>query len=234
FSIRKLPIPMPAGEDQGLALRRKAFMQYVNRDLPGMLSAWDSQPRQAVYPTETALLAIAYAYCGNDKAQLLAGQINTFNPREADIIRSIIAYREGRNKEASHLLSRAFTEMRKDPWTSHPFMVAAFEIASFLVAVDPAYGREIFQSVKEPFAMMCFENMRGQAAFEIAATFSPQDALSQLDSLEPNVPWNRKFLRLRADTYGRMGHYMAKRAQLDYELFIKNEERQGGKLRQGK
>ncbi|MFA6291478.1 MAG: fused MFS/spermidine synthase [Victivallales bacterium] len=188
FAIRKLAIPQPASENRALATRRKAFERYVNDDMQGMISEWESQPRQAVYPTETALLALAYATGGNEKALILARRLNAFNPREADMICGILAQRDGRNQEASHFLTQAFTGMRKDPWPASRLIDVALETACELSAENPNCRREILESLKEPFASMCSNSSRKEHICYIAAMLSPQDALPYVESLEQNLP----------------------------------------------
>ena len=50
------------------AARIRAWTRYLADDYAGMIWEWESQPRQARYPTETALLALAYAMKGGDQA----------------------------------------------------------------------------------------------------------------------------------------------------------------------
>jgi hypothetical protein len=57
----------------------------------------------------------------------------------------------------------------------------------------------------------------------IASTFSPEETLGLLESYEPNVPWVREFLEVRADVYGKLGNPLAAKARADLARFIKNE-----------
>ena len=80
-----------------------------------MIWEWESQPRQARYPTETALLALAYAMKGHDKAKSLAEQLRSYNPRESEMIEGIFLLARGRKREASQTLAKAFVGLRQDP-----------------------------------------------------------------------------------------------------------------------
>ena len=77
------------------AARIRAWTRYVADDYAGMIYEWESQPRQARYPTETALLALAYAMRGREEATSLAEQLWSYNPQESEMIEGILLFRLG-------------------------------------------------------------------------------------------------------------------------------------------
>ena len=60
-----VPDVRDASPSQAAGIR--AWTRYLAGDYRGMIWEWESQPRQARYPTETALLALAYAMRGRDR-----------------------------------------------------------------------------------------------------------------------------------------------------------------------
>ena len=191
------------------AARIKAWTRYLAGDYWGMIRQWESQPRPARYPTETALLALAYAMRGREEAQSLAEQLRSYNPRESEMIEGILLFRRGRKREASRTLAKAFIGLRQNPWAVFDVTHKAIEVAAGLALSDPAYARELLQALREPFAASYADEQRKIAAYLIASQVAPQDAVPLVESYEPNVPWELRFLKLRADVYGKTRHRLA-------------------------
>jgi spermidine synthase len=208
------------------ATRNRAWTRYLADDYAGMIRQWESQPRQAQYPTETALLALAYAMRGSDKANSLAERLRSYNPREAEMIQGIFLFARGRTREASQTLARAFVGLRQDPWAIFDVTHKAIEVAAGTAMSDPACARELLQSLQEPFAASYADDQRRVAAYLVASQIAPQDTVPLVESYEPNVPWELAFLKLRADVYGKTRHRLAGKAQSDLRLFLRNEAAQ--------
>jgi predicted membrane-bound spermidine synthase len=210
--------------DPQRAARRRAFLRWQARDFAAVVSQWESQSRQPVLPTETALLAFAYAQIGNAKAEALIERLRSHNPREAALILGILRVRQGRRREATEALVRGFTDMRTDPWVLLPVIQRAVLAACEVVQKEPVYAPELLDSLKEPFPVTYADDVRRGAGCFIASTISPQAAVPWLESFEPHVPWDHAFLEARANTYKATGHPLAARAAADVELFVSNEK----------
>ncbi|MGD0897353.1 MAG: fused MFS/spermidine synthase [Thermoguttaceae bacterium] len=61
MSVLAQVVPDVREASAGRAARIRAWTRYLAGDYSGMVRQWESQPRQARYSTETALLALAYA-----------------------------------------------------------------------------------------------------------------------------------------------------------------------------
>jgi hypothetical protein len=205
------------------AARIRAWTRYLAGDYSGMIWQWESQPRQARYPTETALLALAYALNGNDYAQSLAEQLRSYNPRESEMIQGIFLLARGRKREASQTLARALAGLRQDPWPVFDVTHMAIEVAAGVALSDSTYAPELLQALQEPFAASYADDLRRKAACLVASQVAPQDRVLVVESYEPNVPWELTFLKVRADVYNKTQHPLAGKAQSDLALFLRNE-----------
>ena len=76
---RERTVPIPARVSRIKLHDGRALQRYLDKDYPDMVAQWESQPRQAAYPTEMALLALAYAELGNEKATVLIDRLRSFN-----------------------------------------------------------------------------------------------------------------------------------------------------------
>jgi spermidine synthase len=222
---QRVPDAQDAGPSQ--AARIRAWTRYLAGDYAGMIREWEAQPRQARYPTETALLALAYAMQGSGKANSLAEQLRSYNPRESEMIRGVFLYfARGRKRETSQTLSQAFVGLRQDPWAVFDVTHNAIQVAAGVALSDPACARELLPALQEPFAALYADDQRRVAAYLVASQVGPQDTVPLLESYEPNVPWELTFLKLRADVYGKTRHRLAGKAESDLALFLRNESAQ--------
>ena len=211
---------------EGQAARLRAWTQYVAEDYLGTIRQWESQPRQPRYPTETALLALAYAMRGRQQAQSLAEQLRSYNPQESDMIEGIFLFARRRNQEASRMLAKALAGLRHDPWAVFDVTHKAIEVAAGLALSDPACARELLPALREPFAVSYADDQRRIAAYMVASRVGPQDTAALVESYEPNVPWERTFLEIRASAYGETRHPLAGKARSDLALFLRNDAAQ--------
>jgi predicted membrane-bound spermidine synthase len=224
--VRAQLVPDVRGASTSQAARIRAWKRYVAGDYSGMIWQWESQPRQARYPTETALLALAYAMKGDYKAKSLAEQLRSYNPRESEMIEGIFLFERARVREASQTLVKAFVGLRQDPWAVFDVTHKAIEVAAGLALSDPACAPELLQALQEPFAALYADEQRRVAAYLAASQVTPQDTVPLVESYEPNVPWELRFLELRADVYRKTRHRLAGKAQSDLALFLRNEAAQ--------
>jgi hypothetical protein len=221
--VRAQLVPDVQDVSPSQAARIRAWTRYLAGDYAGMIRQWESQPRRARYPTETALLALAYAMKGDHEAIALAEQLRVFNPRESQMIEGIFLLARRHKPAASLTLAKAFAGLRQDPWALFDVTHKAIEVAAGVALSDPACAGELLQALQEPFAALYADDQRREAAYLVASRVAPQDRVPLVESYEPNVPWDLTFLKVRADAYGKTGHRLAARAQSDLALFLRNE-----------
>ena len=139
------------------------------------------------------------------------------------MIEGIFLFQRGRRREASQTLAKAFVGLRQDPWAVFDVTHKAIEVAAGLASRDAACARQLLPALQEPFAALYADEQRRVAAYLVASQVTPQDTVPLVESYEPNVPWELRFLELRADVYRKTRHRLAGKAQSDLALFLRNE-----------
>lgn len=215
-------IPESEIRDPRYAPYVRIYASWLDGDFAGMIAQWEAQGRQPVYPTETALVAVAYAVAGNAKAVPLIEKLKAHSPQEADLIRGILAMHQGRKPESLASLASAFRGLRGDPFALSYITQLALNAASDLAAANPASASAFLDALKEPFAIRYADESRRTTASYIAANVSAPAAVPWLETFEPHIPWEQDFLALRARVYSAAGHPLAGRAQADVEQFNAN------------
>lgn len=203
--------------------RGRALERLFANDPRGATDAWESQPRAPVYPSETALLALAYAEQGNAKAATLAEQLRSTKPAEAILIQGILLNRQGKFDEAATTLAEGFLRLRDDPWPYRDITLRALQSALQAAQNNPGRVSRLLHALSEPFAVGYFDHLRRLHACDLAKLIGPEAVLPWIESFEPHIPWNEPFLRARLRVYGLTKHSLAAAAQRDLDLFLANE-----------
>jgi spermidine synthase len=217
-------VPSAEGFSSDKIQRRLAMERFLAKDLRGTIAAWESQPREAIHPTETALLALAYAELGDPKALPLADQLQALQPTEALFIRGILLGRQGNADAAAATLAEGFARLRNDPWPLSEVTHRALEAAVRTAQGNPARVSRLLSALSDPFAVGYFDQQRRSNGCSLALQIGPSAALPWLESFEPHIPWNEFCLRTRVRVYGATGHPLAQSAKDDLELFLANEK----------
>ena len=209
-------MPVPPGY-------RKAFERYLANDGPGMIAAWQQQPRQATSATELALLSFMYAQQGDERAIPLIRQLRTFQPTEAAAVLGVYLSRKKQFEEAADMLALAFLRLRDDPWALREVAQGALDTTVLLVQADRRQAPKLFAEIQEPFAIGFATETRRGAACWIASQVQASTAAECMASFEPNVLWTRAFLRLRQRLYSAASYPLAAKAAEDLTEFSRHD-----------
>ncbi len=220
---QSVPIPLSASADQ--VTRGHAMQRYLDKDYTDMVLKWESQSRQAAGPTAMALLALAYAELGNEKAAVLIERLRSFNQCEAELLQGILLLRQGHIREASEVLSQAFVMLRDNPWPLPDLIEHALKAAVEIAEQNFAQAQKLVQALEKPFAVMSFEDSRKGAGYLVASHIDSKAMLPWIESYEPYVPWVEMFLQHRVQAYTAAGHPLTNRAKSDLEAFMEQEPR---------
>jgi spermidine synthase len=223
FAVQDDFVPIPSFVSGDQIIRGHALKQYLAKQYADMVVQWESQSRRTVYPTETALLALAYVELGNDKASPLIDRLRSFNETEAKLLRGILLFRQSSSREATDALSQAFVKLRNNPWPLPEVTEHALNAAIEIAKQNPAQAGILLQSLEQPFAIMFMQEQRKRAACLIASQIGSSATLPWIEAFEPYVPWNKQFLELRVRTYTDAGSPMQSRAESDLQLFRDQE-----------
>ena len=208
--------PEPSAEQQA---RTAALRLYWEGDAAGMVTAWKSAGYEPVFPSETAILALACAHVGDPQARELLARLAEFDPIEAAAIEAHLLLRQNRYPEAAERMTRVLHAFRLHPWCLSHVTEMVFPDVLTLAARQPASATRLFAALSRPFAAYLHEEDRLATAHRVAALLGPQAVTEILQAYEPNVPWNEAFLENRYRVYQVIRHPLTCRAQDDLHTF---------------
>jgi hypothetical protein len=171
---------------------------------------------------ETAILAMAYADQGNDKALPLIDEMRASSPVEADMVAAVLAVRKKQYAEAVPLLERAYAGLRRDPTVLLQLPPPVVDAARIVAESEPAHADRLYQALKQPFAVFVADDERRNALLQVARKAGPKQLAETIETLEPLVPWDEPFLRLRWATYQEVGSPRAAQAERDLARFLRH------------
>ena len=205
--------------------RQTALLNFYQRhDSIAARDAWRRQSGPPRDPTELAMLADIDAQAGSDEALAYIEALRAYQPGEADTILAGLRMRQSRDEEAARGLEAAFRNFRVDPWATLRFKQKAVSLASDLADRGPAFGRRMYEAIKEPFAIVAINEERLTTAAHITRSFDfAARCRESLAQLEPYVPWNLPFLTLRRDCYQATSDPRLQTALDDLTTFAGNE-----------
>jgi len=205
-------------DDPARRLRAVAITKYLADNLPEVVQAWESQPREPRYAVEFAVLAHAYAMIGEEeKAPSLIERLEAINPLDAEAMRAVVHHRNGDYEAAAESIETVFLGLREDPWAE--FVQHTFSLALNVIRKDPSQAQRIYEAMSAPFSVYRYESLRRQSLWRVATALGPRVAADCIATYEPWVPWTEKFLQNRALMYYSAGHPLLPRAMEDLKRF---------------
>jgi spermidine synthase len=221
YSLCNQQVDLPLHSTVEQRARRKVLDRYWQTDTTGMVAVWEAAGYEPIFPTETALLALAYADIGSDRAKELASKLRSYRPVEADAIEAYLYRRQGKTELAAEALKRTLHELRVSPWGLSHVLELTFDVAVDVARLDPSQAIGIFQALSKPFAVYAYEERRLLAAHIVATRVGPSAVVETLQAFEPHVPWNEEFLANRLRIYAATEHPLRERARKDLAVFRK-------------
>ncbi|HEX7136808.1 MAG TPA: hypothetical protein VF219_03140 [Vicinamibacterales bacterium] len=212
-----------------LRLRGAAQNAYVHAEYERSWELWQAV-RNVETPLEEIAVAEALANRGDEKAWPYIESLHRVAPIEAAAILARLRWRQGRASEAVDALTYAFGEYRANPW---PLPTAIRRALTIVVEMADAPSARPFlprlvDALSEPFAIHLFDDYRRSAQLLLADRLSGESGCSSVEmslitAYEPNVPWQRDFLRKRAICYRQYRDARAECAEKEWRTFEANE-----------
>ena len=210
--------------------RRRVAAQsaYIDGNINGALQLWQSQPRDAENLTESAMMAELLAAAQDENALKYIEKIAPLNSGEASMLLGLLRFSQRRSTEATDALESAFESLRAEPWPMPLVATHSFSVAQHISEQDRgALSRRLYRALEKPFSVDVAEANRRKSLALIAADID-QNGFSEyshkaIAAFEPNVPWDREFLRVRRDCYRALSDPRADKAQQDLAQFLANE-----------
>ncbi|HZN34458.1 MAG TPA: fused MFS/spermidine synthase [Pirellulaceae bacterium] len=216
-----LPPQMFAG-DRGK--RAEALSQYFHGNSPAVLAAWSSQPKSPQGTIESAALALAYAEAGDDKARPLIDSLRADAPVDAALLEAVLAFHKQQPAEAARLMEQTCLTLRKDPIVlprlAEVLLTLALRIADADTdQKDRKFARRMYDALAEPFCVYLHDEKRRLTRCVLARHLGAGATAQALVDVEPFVPWDRDFLKMRWLAYRDTKHPLEIRARRDLETF---------------
>jgi hypothetical protein len=212
-------IIVPADASDEHTARAEVLARYWHADTRGMIKGWLEAGYEPIFPDEVALLALAYADLGDDRARKHIDRLRSLPTAEADAIEAYLCWKQGKTKEAAVALDKALLRMRSSPWGLSHALELVCDMTVDITRQDPSQAARLYAALSRPLAVYVHESERLMSAHAVAAWIGPEILLETLDPFEPNVPWDESFLARRAQIYDATNHTLRGRARRDLELF---------------
>jgi spermidine synthase len=207
--------------------RQAALLQYYqNSNLDAARGLWEQQPDGARDPAEMAMLADIASQSGVEAAVLFIDRLRAYQPGEADVMLGILRLRQSKLAESATAIESALVRFRTDPWTQSRYVYRALDVAMLLATRDAELARRMFAALGSPFAVDAAEDARLVTRAQVSRQLDLRGlCVAAVGALEPHVPWNEPFLRLRRDCYEATNHPLLQTAASDLDEFLKTAPR---------
>ena len=205
--------------------RAEARIRYVDGDLKGACTLWETQSQAPSTPIDLVMIAECLAELGDDRVQDLAEELIAWDRSvEASAVISRWHARNGRYDDALEALLATYRAYKKTPW-SHPSVIdRLFPLASEVARSSPEAARALFDEVEEPFSVRMSDIKRRALLYDISRLEGTTDLCSRAFSqYEPHVPWDQALLTHRWRCYELEESPLARAALRDLESFRSNQ-----------
>jgi spermidine synthase len=209
--------------------RAAAFQAYANGDLAEALHCWQSQPKTPQDLNELTLVAECLADAGDSGAIALANKLKETVPADALAIVARLLVRTGRWNDAAELLEGAFSGFHQQPWSSSGLLGRTINLAPLVAEHSDPAGHRLFQALQTPFSSYCNEDTRVIALLKVGVRIDQGSyshySLAGIEAVEPNIPWQNTFLKIRAACYRAAEDPRAAQAARDFQEFTRHQTR---------
>ena len=207
-------------QDAACAARALARQAYAGGNLAEARRHWQAQGEAPVAPADTAMVAEILADAADPQARPYIETVRLFQPAEAEALLALWQYRAGAAGQAAAHLAAAFQTYRRVAWARSASMQRALMLAETIASQHLELARLLVDVLAEPFAVRALDDDRLRTRASISLIPGLEDRCADaLAALEPDVPWDREFLRERLRCYTRAGHPLEHRARADLQAF---------------
>ena len=177
----------------------------AGRPRTDFIQHWEAQSQPPRNVSEIAILALAYADTGSDKALPLIEKVRAECQLEADALTGLLAARQQRYADAAQSLEKMLLALRTDPTGLQQILQPALDAIRIVAEKDPKQALALSHALRQPYAVLVLNEQRQSVLCSIAGHVGPQPFAEAMEQLEPFVPWDETFLRLRLAAYQRAG-----------------------------
>jgi len=217
------------GMTGGQRNRVAAFCAYMRGDFSTALQLWRSQSEEPRSVAQLACVAESLAAQGHGAAEIYIQKLAAIRPTDAEAIRALFYWKQGRVKEAVGSLEEFFCLARQDPWPDHGLVERSIALAETIANNDP--GKEtalsLYNALLTPLSVWNANAHRKLAMLAIAMHLDGHRlgdyTARAVEEFEPNIIWDRGFLQARTAAYAAVGGPLADQAAHDLDEFMQRE-----------
>ncbi|WP_202921778.1 fused MFS/spermidine synthase [Anatilimnocola aggregata] len=199
--------------------RADAFTFYTQFNYSAAAQAFQKFPLDDSCAIERVLYAHSLAEAGQPIPEKVLAAIQADNKTEASAIAAIGFLKKGDRRRGLEESLAMLRQLHQNPWGSPQLLTAALRHTIPLTEVDAAAATQVLAQLDTPFSMHRLEEDRLLGRCLVAMCISPDQSLTALAAIEPNVFWKAGFLTNRAQLYTATGHWRAGRARADASQF---------------
>jgi spermidine synthase len=190
------------GSDAARQARAAALAAFASGDLAGARTAWLQQTKKPDGPAELALVAVAFAEGGHERAPEYIERLRAVQPAEAAVAAALLAWHEQRVPDVARFVEMALYAYHQDPWPLAHVMRHALTLAHGVARTDRAAGERLLAQLDTRFAVSMLEDRRLRDALLLAQVVGFEKHCRRvLDAWEPHFPWAEEALRARVRCY---------------------------------
>lgn len=203
--------------------RGAASLQYSNGNLREALANWRGQAAEPKTLNELLLVADSLAEVGDNAALLYIDRLREMLPVEASAITARLRIQQRNWTAAAPALEEALAAFGHYPWTPHDMVTRTILAAKTLAEQDESAALTLHRVLSEPFIIYDADEFRLTVLLAVGMSLDKgafgRYTLPGVEAAEPNVPWNREFLRVRDECYRRLNDPRAEQAHRDFVAF---------------
>lgn len=201
--------------------RRAAMNTYLAKRWREVATIWEQQAKPPEAATELAIVIVSKLANRDPEVVELIEQLRASQPVEADGFAAMWAHYQGDTSAAVQFLRRALLGLREEPWPR--FCGHLCRLAVEIAEAHPQHAPQLYEALREPFALGYRQEEREQAALRVAKLVDQPTLVAHLETYEPHIPWSESFLQMRATAYREAGHPLADRAERELARFLRHK-----------
>jgi spermidine synthase len=214
---------------QSLQTRMAAYASYLKGDLAGALFNWRKESRQPNDLNELLMLTECSAQEAGPETDSYIEKLRESLPFEADVIQANLLWRRGKLQEAATLAIAQLRRLHQDPWlggeVTKRFLALAMEMVDH--ATDNATILPMYEALEKPFLAYNNQELRLvdllHCGIKLDQGKPGKYCLPPVEAAEPHIPWQPRFLQIRADCYKAVNDPRRAEAERDLQSYVADQ-----------
>ena len=205
--------------------RGAAARQYAAGNLREALINWRGQKAEPKTLNQLVLVADSLAEIGDEKALSYIEKLRPTLPTEATAITAHLRIQQKKWPDAATALEEVLAAFSHYPWTPADIVERTLVAANDLAQRNEGTALAMERAFSKPFVICDHDDLRIRLLLAVGTLLDRGNfgghTLAGVEAMEPNVPWEGDFLRVREECYLRLNDPRFAQAHRDYLAFRK-------------